>query len=195
MAALALALMFGAGASLWMTKEPGDPCSARAAAMRHYSFRQFDQEPDGWRSLADSMICGDHAAQTIAGYRDRHASDLTPSQTAMLIWHEAQVRALRGETAAALGLFRRGYWDGQPEWSRRYHDATIAFLEGDEARLAAARDALAALPRDPELRLDMPDGTQVSWTPNLDVIDGLIDCFGQPYAVAYSCRPAPTGTG
>lgn len=187
LAGLALALALGAGAAGWMAREPADPCAARAAAMWNLPFHAFDQSRAGWRSLADSLICGDHAAPTIASYRTRHGGELFPSQVAMLIWHEAQVRASRGETVAALDLFRRTYWDGQPDWSRLYHDATIAFLEDDEVGLRSARDALAALPQRTELR--MLDGSLAPWPPNLDVVDGLINCFGQPYGVAYSCRP------
>ena len=33
-------------------------------------------------------------------------------------------------------------------------------------------------------------GTNLKWPLNLDVLDGLIACFGQPYNKAYGCRVA-----
>lgn len=94
-----------------------------------------------------------------------------------------------------LSLEDRGGWNP-------YVDATIAFLRKDRAALDRARATLAAyvsppgsgLPpvKDGYIELAFADGQvrKVRWPPNIDVVDGLAQCFGQPYRQAYgdTCR-------
>jgi hypothetical protein len=72
-------------------------------------------------------------------------------------------------------------------------DATIAFLRGDRPALLAARTALAALPRPADFAPRDVQGRPVAmnWPPNLNVVDGLLACFGRPYAEAYGGCAAP----
>ena len=166
-----------------------DSCASKADAMLDLSFRDFDQGSRGWRSLDASFACSDHADDALAAYRARHASDLSVANASLLMWHEAQVLAGQGDTERATSLMKEAAWVGEPEWQRLYREGSVAFLEGDLARLRAKRNSLAQLPRDGGLTT--PDETEASWPPNLDVLDGLIACFGKPYDTAYACRPSP----
>lgn len=170
-----------------------DSCRASADAMLEMSFDAFDQGAGGWRSLDNSLACSDYADDVLAEYRSRHGPVLGPANTSLMIWHEAQVVAAQGDSARSLELMKRAAYPGEPRWQQLYREGSIAFLEGDLPRLQAARGQLSRLPRDPDLIV--PDGRDVAWPPNLDVLDGLISCFGKPYSVAYVCRqpaaPAP----
>ena len=73
---------------------------------------------------------------------------------------------------------------------------TVAFLNGDRAGLEAARARLAATP-EPDNWAEVTASfrekynVQIKWPMNLDVLDGLIACFGKSYDEAYGdCRPA-----
>lgn len=168
------------------TKEGADSCQFKADAMLGMSFIAFDQGENGWRSLDNSIACSAYADDAIAAYRSRHEATLSPANRRLLMWHEAQVLAAQGETAEALQLMREATDGNEPNWQRLYKEATMAFLEGDLERLQASRERLAMVPADPTFK--MADGSPVAWPPNLDVLDGLISCFGRPYSVAYSCR-------
>jgi hypothetical protein len=72
-----------------------------------------------------------------------------------------------------------------------YVDATIAFIRKDKLALLNAREALARLPRPPDFdpRDAQGNAIEVSWPPNLHVVDGLIECFEREYKDAYKvCR-------
>ncbi len=157
--------------------------------MLEMTFIEFDQGVDGWRSLDASLACSDHADDVLAEYRSLHGSRLSPANVSLLIWHEAQVLAAKGDAAKSADLMRKAAFPGEPQWQRLYREGSIAFLEGDLAGLEAAKNSLAGLPRDPSLIT--PGGTEAAWPPNLDVLEGLISCFGKPYSVAYACRRPP----
>lgn len=76
-----------------------------------------------------------------------------------------------------------------------YALATVAFLNNDRPALEAARARMAALPMPPEFvqaaeRFKATYGRELAWPLNLDVVDRLIACFGEPYSKAYGdCRP------
>lgn len=178
-------------ASLAACAKPStNSCEARADAMLNLSFEAFDQGPDGWRSLDGSLACPDSAPEVLAEYRHRHRDTLSRPNISLLTWHEAQVRAAQGDDQpTAVRLMQEAAFTGEPAWQRLYREGSIAFIEGDRSRLMAARDELVGLPRDPMLK--GLNGSEVEWPPNLDVLDGLISCFGKPYSVAYVCRPAP----
>jgi hypothetical protein len=169
------------------------------------SFRQFDQTMDGgWRVFGNKKGCEAAAADLIAQYHEKLRRDVDG-----LDWHEGQLRAAAGQTARAIELFKNilAADKAEPPEHRSdanilYHEATIAFLEGDRKTLEAKRAELAILP--------MPDGMAEGlakfkerypgqpapeWPLNLGVVDRLIKCFGKPYAEAYGdCGPGSTGS-
>lgn len=116
------------------------------------------------------------------------------------MWHEGQVRAELGETDAAISLMERArhapveHGFNQDDWNI-YVDATIAFLRGDKASLLRARERLANFPWPVGHSYTDEKGVRhttrpPNWPPNLNVVDGLVRCFGHPYAEAYrqACR-------
>ncbi len=171
------------------TKPAADSCEARAEAMLDLSFAAFDQGVDGWRSLDGSLACSDYADDVLAQYRSGHGPGLGPANASLLMWHEAQVLAVQGDSARSIGLMHQAAYLGEPQWQQLYREGSIAFLKGELAQLQTARDRLSRLPRDESLIV--ADGKAVAWPPNLDVLDGLISCFGKPYSVAYACRRPP----
>jgi len=166
------------------------------ARLLNQDITTFDQDPrDGWRSVANRPGCRAHAADLLRAYRAMLQMRLDG-----LVWHEGQLRAELGQTAEAIRLFRRArrpdvvLGQSQVIWNA-YVDATIAFLESDRAALLGARARLAATPT-PTIMGRQSDGSlrasKPARQPNLDVVDGLIACFGRPYAEAYGssdCRP------
>lgn len=170
-------------------------CRGADAAMLVLPLEEFDQSEQGWRSLDDGG-CEATAAEAIARYRELNAAALE-GRDRTLLWHEGQLRAAAGQIEAAIPLLlaRR---DEESEADQAYVDATVAFLRQDRAALLAARDRLAALP-EPDgfaaaverFRQNYPDYPPPTWPTNLNVVDGLIACFGRPYGEAYGCRPEP----
>ena len=145
----------------------------------------FDQSPQGWRQLAGQAAPGAtpcHAAiaDLIAEYRRLRPDVMRGNLNAYLLyWHEGQARAMHGQVGEAQALMERARVQGIPVFEawNVYVDATIAFLRRDKPALTQARSVLAALP---------PAGAKPA---NLDVVDGLIQCFERSYADAYAtCR-------
>jgi len=174
---------------LLATPDPAPPAAAVPACtfdrgIFELAFAEFDQdERQGWRAIAAQPGCDGKAADVIRAYRMNQETTLS-----LLYFHEGQLRAFAGDSAAAIPLLERSRrrLDGVAAWPP-YVDATIAFLRGDRRALLAARATLLTVPK-PE---DWPaDG---AWPQNLDVVDGLIACLGKPYKVAYgaACRPKP----
>ena len=172
-------------------------CSYDRDTMLAMDLESFDQQMDaGWRAL-QARGCLAEAAELIAAYREAH-----PEEAGLLGWHEGQLRAMLGEREAAVALFagaRKPEAEDMQGWNA-YVDASIAFLENDRTALEAARERLAVVPK-PEgmdLKMEQPDGTvlELAWPPNLNVVDGLIDCFGKSYREAYNapCRSRPSVT-
>jgi len=170
-----------------------DPCPVDRDAMLALGIHAFDQDMNGgWRVLAQRPGCEGRAADLIRDYRA-----FVQARTAILYWHEAQLRANLGETEAAIALMERARKPEDAAWNF-YVDASIAFLRGDRAALARAREGLAGVPAPEGFREQvLPNGYRVRWPMNLDVVDGLVRCFGRPYRDAYGsneCR-RPEGTG
>jgi hypothetical protein len=153
--------------------------------------RAFDQDMEGgWRVLAREPACAVAAADLIRDYREAH--HLSAS---ILYWHEGQMRAEAGQYEAAIALFERSRAaEPDPFGWNLYVDASIAFLHADRPALLRARAALAALPRPQNFAPRDPDGrpVNIAWPMNLNVVDGLIRCFGQSYASAYACAAPMT---
>ena len=170
-------------------------CAVDTAAMLKLDPAQFDQDMGGWRPLAGREDCANAAADLLAAYREAHWGALTAHQLHISYWHEGQVRASAGQSDRAIPLLMAGVDpSGEPSFYE-YALGTIAFLHGDLADLKAERDRLAAVPRPSWFAKAAADmkaryGTDLKWPLNLDVLDGLIACFGQPYNKAYGCRVA-----
>ncbi|MCI4590412.1 hypothetical protein MOK15_09930 [Sphingobium sp. BYY-5] len=173
---------------------PPPKCEVDRDAMIALDPHAFDQDMDGgWRALAVKPDCQLAAADLIKDYRAAH-----PGHGTILFWHEGQLRAGAGQSEKALSLFEQSHQ--QPNqlnvdtgWNA-YVDASIAFLRHDATALKTARDKLANLPPPAQQPDATPEAREIkvqSWPPNLDVVDGLVSCFDQPYSIAYSqsCRP------
>jgi hypothetical protein len=164
----------------------------------------FDQglEPlDGWRPLSERG-CYSEAARLIRDYRALHDIKIDHEYGGILFWHEGQLWALDGDYQPALALLRQTYSDKQPkdfriDWNS-YVDGTIAFLEKDRKALVAARNRLRLQDPFPEKILEsLPEelaaqfrGTKM----NLPVLNGLLNCFDQPYSEAYGVPCRKKGT-
>lgn len=139
-------------------------------------YPDFDQRPgSGWRKIAEQGNPRE-AAELIDRY-EREAKKLEEWQRVNLRFHAGQLYAAADRNDAALARFRSALYDAEPaespiKWNA-YVRATIAFLERDRKKLADFREEIA---RGPTLQ---------GVVPNLDVVDRLIACFDQPYAIAY----------
>ena len=101
----------------------------------------------------------------------------------LLFWHEGQLRAELGATEAALSLFERAKLPPEEDDHIRipwniYVEATMAFVQRNRPALSAARKRSANVPQSFFAGKKGP--------PNLDVVDGLLECFEREYAEAYS---------
>jgi hypothetical protein len=170
-------------------------CSYDAATLLALPFDQFDQDlAAGWRALQNKG-CLAAAAEVLRRYRDEHRP-LSRGQRSSLAWHEGQVLALMGSSKAAIPLLLAGVPTQDALGFADYASGTVAFLERDKSKLIAARARLAAMPKPADwadkITL-MAGGKRMSfltpWPPSLNVLDGLIRCFDQPYKQAYSCGP------
>lgn len=163
----------------------------------------FDQiEGQGWRPLYDAQ-CFIEAAELLRDWQARHGNDLdltNPRErnlAEVLVWHEAQMWAFGGQNDIALPMFAASYREvrGQAgkSWNL-YVDGTLAFLRRDRPALVDAIAELATIPKPPGWDNAVgQDGRPVSlpWPQNLDVLQGLLRCWDQPYASAYVCRDIP----
>ena len=169
----------------------------------------FDQDltngGGGWRSLAAKPECGLVAAELLRDYRKKH-----DVQGGIMAWHEGQLRAGAGQYEHAEALFesaRKPQGEPDPIGWNHYIDASVAFLRGDRSALLAARERLAQVPHDPGsgmppvkdgyIEFPSQDGRpamRMRWPPNIEVVDGLIQCFGRPYNVAYGAPECRTGS-
>ena len=163
----------------------------------------FDQDMQGgWRAVAREPRCQEAAADLVRDWRIRHQSTAS-----ILFWHEGQIRAGMEERDAAVALFKQSYKPASPgttAWNA-YVDASIAFLAQDKPALLRARENLRQVNPPPEyevkdgrFEIEMSDGSRHSmrWPPNIDVVDGLVNCFDASYDTAYgsSCRAGPPNT-
>ncbi|HWM92464.1 MAG TPA: hypothetical protein VN493_16990 [Thermoanaerobaculia bacterium] len=181
-------ILFVGSLCLGACASPGaNPCTFDRAKLLALDEHSFDQDMDGgWRAIAQHEECTAVAADLIREYRETRG--LTSS---ILYWHEGQLRAFRGSTDEAIGLFEQSrHADDAFGWNL-YVDASIAFLRRDKPALLTARETLASLPRPEDFSLQDAQGNavEISWPPNLSVVDGLIACFDRGYKEAYgNCR-------
>lgn len=147
----------------------------------------FDQDFEGgWRSVAKQDGCLIVAADLIRSYIEKN-----DSQSTILVFHEAQLRAMAGQTGHALQILplaRKPASETDRIGWNFYVDATIAFLKKDNDALLRAREALSAVPRPEGYSPVDANGNPVDlvWPPNLNVVDGFLDCFSQNYDSAYN---------
>ena len=184
-----LATLMTAGCVAVAKEGSADPdCAYDRSQLMALDQHSFDQDMDGgWRALASKEGCLVAAADLIRDYRETHSSGFT----AILFWHEGQLRAEAGDSSGAIVLFERSRLpaDVSPGWNE-YVDATIAFLKKDRPSFDRARAALADLPKPSNWARDSA-GREMAWPPNLEVVDGLASCFTKSYKEAYaSCRPS-----
>jgi hypothetical protein len=172
------------------TQASSSPLSAPPASEQCYydpknltlGLDAFDQDmTGGWRALSMKAGCEEAAADMVRAYRMNYENYIP-----LLYWHEAQLRASAGDYSAAIPLMlksRQPVDRDEYGWNA-YADATIAFLRNDKKALLKARGQLANLAKPAAVRPER------KWPPNLDVVDGLIRCFGKSYKVAYgpTCR-------
>lgn len=161
---------------------------------------QFDRDvPGSWRELSLRPGCNLAAADLLREYRQSHRLE-----SGLMYWHEAQVRAIAGQYQEAIPLMERARMPVEADragWNP-YVEATIAFLRKDRTALENARLRLAAV--HPPIGKDVPpviDGfmevemdngpkQKIRWPPNIDVVEGLENCFDKAYGEAYNnqCR-------
>lgn len=186
-----------------VAQPPDVKCSYDEEALLALDEAAFDQSlPNGgWRAIGNVPGCEVAAAELIAAYRARH-----PAASSTVAWHEGQMWAAAGSHEKAIPALESARKDParDPAGWNHYVDATIAFLAGDREALEQARDRLAAVPFDETSGLPpLVDGfielptqpgqppMRMRWPPNIEVVDGLLNCFGKPYNDAYdmACRP------
>jgi len=195
-----IAALLAASAPALAQSAPAADCSYDRARLLALDELQFDQDmAGGWRALSYRPGCQLVAADLLRDYRRAHANE-----AGLLYWHEGQLRAGAAQYAQAIPLLEHarrppGVPDGAG-WNL-YVDATVAFLRRDRAALERAHRTLAAYPppvgpsapvvKDGFL-IDVNDGvaSKIPWPINLDVVEGLLNCFDKPYEVAYgdACR-------
>ncbi|HAT9215901.1 TPA: hypothetical protein JBC15_13270 [Legionella pneumophila subsp. pneumophila] len=140
------------------------------------SYDNFDQAEDGWRRYA-KLDCYHEIAILIDKYLEQNTNALLDWQVLGVTWHAGQLYAFNNEYELAKIRFEHSINQNEPENSpvlwNDYVYATIAFLNNDMFKLSLYRDKIA-------------DGPSVNGKkPNLDVVDNLIQYFGQPYSEAY----------
>lgn len=179
---------------LWAMTSPakaGDDCAVSAVEREELltlPFQQFDQQHDsGWRPLYERG-CHMEAALLLKEYVERHPD--TAREQYMLAFHTGQLLALAGKRTEAIAWMEKGYSKTQSsmiDWDA-FVDANIAFLRREFEQLLKQRARINRQPGMPA-QAGVPEWA-VGKKMNLDVVDGFIACFEEPYAVAYGedCR-------
>lgn len=180
-------------------------CSYDREALLSLSEQAFDQDLSGggggWRKIANILGCERAAAELIGAYRAKHRNN-----SSALMWHEGQLWAEVNEYEKAIPLLegsKKKEAEDPIGWNH-YVDATVAFLRSDRAGLERSREALSKVPytpasgfppiKDGYIEIAGQEGQplfKMRWPPNIEVVDGLARCFGEPYSEAYSspsCR-------
>ncbi len=191
-------MAFGLAAALLAASlaqgSPAD-CTVDTPAMLKLAPAQFNQDlQGGWRPLGNREGCAGAAADLLAAYRAAHWGTLTPQQLHINYWHEGQAPAMAGQAKAAIPLLMDGVDPDGEDGFYEYGLGTVAFLNHDLAALKAARARLAAMAQPAwfakaAAHAKAKYGSVMTWPLNLNVLDGLIRCYGRPYKEAYGCPP------
>ncbi|WP_126780166.1 hypothetical protein [Idiomarina ramblicola] len=195
---------FAADGDVGSQAESQEQCLSQSERERLLNLDEnaFDQDlsGSGWRGIAGKTGCKIAAANLIRDYRKRHGL-----KKAIIFWHEGQVRAMGNDYISAIKLFEKAKKPQKQNiagWNE-YVEASIAFLKRNRHELVLARQALSTVKAPSEF--DVQDGVfeipnnsgkpfKMRWPPNIDVVDGLINCFEESYRYAYgdpACKPAP----
>lgn len=169
-------------------------CEVDRASLLKLDQWYFDQDPTGgWQTLAARPGCEVAAADLVRDYRQANGLEAS-----ILYWHEGQLRARAGQTEQAVALMTQSrHRAGDPTGWNEYVDATIAFLLKKRTAFDDAWSRLAAVHSTPDvkngyLEAHMSDGSvrKVRWPINIDVVEGLAECFDKSYREAYdtACR-------
>ena len=160
--------------------------------------KKFDQDFEGgWRAISYKETCDNAAAEMIKAYI-LYSEPAPADNQNILRWHAGQTKAGAGHYDEAISLFKGTYEPDEDQgiaWNY-YVDATLAFLQNDREGLALAHDNLAKVTvseaekaarrkflRD-NPKISMPEGF-VDNPSNLEPVQSLLRCFGQPYSEAY----------
>lgn len=164
-------------------------CIEDREALLSLDFWTFDQDlKRGYRSVqltrgcelvAADLIRDYHARLRETGqpvtyeYEEREITISVNGEVSLLYWHEGQIRAFQEQTEQAIELFAlslKPEHENRRNWNE-YALASIAFLQQDFPELLRQRTKMVSGDRQQDI--------------NLGVVDGLIACFGKPYAEAY----------
>lgn len=160
-------LVFSANCKLPLSEE---------VLMLSMTYENFDQADNGWRKYA-KVGCYHEMAILIDKYLDQNKDTLNKWQTIGVTWHAGQLYAFSNEYTIAKIRFTQSIDPNEPAntpllWND-YVNATIAFIDKDMAKLQLYRDKIANGP------------TINGKKANLNVVESLVNYFGQPYSVAY----------
>jgi hypothetical protein len=156
-------------------------------------FEEFDARETGWRRWAANG-CEREGAALIIEYRDLHEDQLDPSQVSLLDWHAGQLYAAAGDYGFAIERMLLVEEATSEPADLEYTRATIAFLRSDREALFEARERMMEIPepaafsRAADRFVATYNRPRPVWPLNIDVVDGMISCFGWSYKKAYSCR-------
>ena len=131
----------------------------------------------GWRALL-GRGCIDSALALLSAYRVTNVTRLTAEQTREIDFHMGQSLAFGGRDGESVAHFERARGVGASEEWSAYVEATLAFLLGDVAVLAAQRERYA--------------NAQGADPMRLSIIDGFIACPNRPYREAVHCGVSTT---
>lgn len=163
-----------------------DNCAFDRSKLLAQDLHTFDQSENGLHGLNTKHPgCDAALADLVADYRKAHPEVLKSGNSYLLYWHEGQYRASAGQYPQAEELFEQSRLPAGAAFAmwNLYVDATVAFVRQDRPALLKAHAKLAGLP--PEAYA--PDPKPM----NLDVVAGLVRCFGRSYTEAYgspACR-------
>src|SRR5688572_29758065 len=87
---------------------PDNDCSVDTEAMLALSPHDFDQGPQGWRTLAEKPDCHAATADLIAEYRQKHWRTFELYELHISYWHEGQARAFADQREPAIRLLLAG---------------------------------------------------------------------------------------
>ena len=167
-------------------------CITDREALLSLDYFAFDQNPPrgGWRGVSRRSGCELAAAELIAEYRQIHQATINPAYERFLFWHEGQLMAQIEDYEAAADLFDQArYSETSSEYEQAwnlYVDASIAFVNRNEAALVDAYDAMLILPEPGDWQEYQAEiGGNENWPQNGEIVKQLIGCFDRPYHHAY----------